>query len=126
MRVVTTTLGLGLVAAVFASPAAALTITNNDSDKVTINVIVDGKGTEQSIEPGASVEPVCEKGCVVELDSGDQYELKGDEEASIEGGILFFDAAPEVPESEYPNVDVPDPDQPAPDANAPGGQPQDQ
>jgi len=126
MRVVTTILGLGLVAAAFASPAAALTITNNDSDKVTINVIVDGKGAEQSIEPGTSVEPACEKGCVIELDSGDQYEMKGDEEASIEGGILFFDAAPEVPESEYPNVDVPDPDQPAPDANAPGGQPQDQ
>jgi len=125
MRVVTI-FGLSLVAAFFASPAAALTITNNDPDKVTINVIVDGKGTEQSIAPSASVEPACEKGCVIELDSGDQYEMKGDEEASIEGGILFFDAAPEVPESEYPNVDVPDPDQPAPDAGAPAEAPQDE
>jgi hypothetical protein len=125
MRVVNI-LGLGVVAAVFASPAAALTITNNDPDKVTINVIVDGKGTEQSIEPGASVEPACEKGCVIELDSGDQYEVKGDEEASIEGGVLFFDVLPEVPESEYPNVDVPDPDQPAPDAGAPAEAPQDE
>jgi hypothetical protein len=125
MRVVTI-FGLGLVAGVFASPAAALTITNNDPDKVTINVILDGKGTEQSIAPGASVEPACEKGCVIELDSGDQYEMKGDEEASIEGGILFVDAAPEVPESEYPNVDVPDPDQPAPDVGAPAGEPQDE
>jgi hypothetical protein len=124
MRVVNI-LGLGLVAAVFASPAAALTITNNDPDKVTINVIIDGKGTKQSIEPGASVEPACEKGCVIELESGEQYEVKGDEQASIDEGVLFFDVLPEVPESEYPNVDVPDPDQPAPDGGAPAEEPQD-
>jgi hypothetical protein len=125
MRVVNI-FGLGLVAAVFASPAVALTITNNDSDATTVKVIVDGEGTEQSIEPGASVEPACDKGCVIELDNGDQYEMKGDEEASIEEGVLFFDAAPEVPESEYPDVDVPDPDQPMPDSDAPSDETQDQ
>jgi len=125
MRVVNI-FGLGLVAAVFASPAVALTITNNDSDATTIKVIVDGEGAEQSIEPGASVEPACDKGCVIELDNGDQYEMKGDEEASIEEGVLFFDAAPEVPESEYPDVDVPDPDQPMPDSDAPSDETQDQ
>jgi len=124
MRVVNV-FGLGLVAAVFASPAVALTITNNDPDAVTINVIVDGEGTKQSIEPGASVEPACEKGCVIELESGDQYEVKGDEQASIEAGILFFDEVPNIPEDEYPDVDVPDPDQPAPDADAPPDAPQD-
>jgi len=125
MRVVNV-FGLGLVAAVFTSPAAALTITNNDPDAVTINVIVDSKGTEQSIEPGASVEPACEKGCVIELESGEQYEMAGDEQASIEAGILFFDEVPGVPEEEYPDVDVPDPDQPAPDSDAPAGEPQDE
>jgi hypothetical protein len=118
--------GLGLVASVFASPAAALTITNNDPDPITINVVVDGESTEQSIEPGASVEPACEKGCVVELDSGDQYEMNGDEEASIEAGILFFDAVPGIPEEEYPDVEVPDPDQPMPEADAPADAPQDE
>ena len=117
-------LGLGLVAALFASPAAALTVTNNDPDAVTINVIVDGEGTEQSIEPGASVEPACEKGCVIELESGDQYEMKGDEEASIEDGALYVDEAPGVPEDEYPNVDTPDSDQP--DSDAPADAPQDE
>lgn len=125
MRVVNV-FGLGLVAAVFASPAAALTITNNDPDAVTIKVIVDGDSKEQSIEPGASVEPACEKGCVVELESGDQYEVKGDEQASIEAGILFFDEAPAVPEEDYPNVDVPDPDQAMPDTDAPAEEPQDE
>lgn len=117
-------LGLGLVAALFASPAAALTVTNNDSDAVTINVIVDGEGTEQSIEPGASVEPACEKGCVIELESGDQYEMKGDEDASIEDGALYVDEAPGVPEDEYPNVDTPDSDQP--ESDAPADAPQDE
>ncbi len=104
--------GLGLLTTVFALPAEALTITNADPEATTVTVIVDGDGTEFAIEPGASVEPPCDNGCFVELDSGEQYEMQGGETATIDGGILFIDSAPEIPEDEYPDVDVPDPDQP--------------
>ncbi|MGH6803957.1 MAG: hypothetical protein ACREC3_11415, partial [Methyloceanibacter sp.] len=33
-------------------------------------------------------------GCTVELENGENYEMKGDEEVSIEGGVIFVDAVP--------------------------------
>ena len=104
--------GLGLLTAVLTFPASALTITNGDQEATTVTVIVNGEGSEQAIEPGASVEPACDNGCTVELDSGEQYQMQGKETATIDGGVLFIDSAPDIPEEDYPDVDVPDPDQP--------------
>ena len=85
------------------------------SGRLSLNLIVDGEGTEHALEPEASVEPACEAGCIVELETGEQYEMQGAETATIDGGILFIDSAPEIPEDQYPEVDVPDPDRRRPE-----------
>jgi hypothetical protein len=105
-------LGLGLMAALFTFPAEALTITNTDSNPATIKVIIGNDSKEMTIEPDAKVEPACDKGCIVELDNGDQYQMQGGEEASIEGGMLFYDSVPGADDEDYPDVDVTNPDGP--------------
>jgi hypothetical protein len=77
----------------FAVPAEALTITNSDADSHKITVKVGGDAKELTIAPQTEVDPPCDKGCTVELESGEQYEMQGGEQASIEDGVLFVDAA---------------------------------
>lgn len=91
-------LGLGLLGVLFALPAKALTISNTDSDSRTITVTINGDSKELTVEPQAEVDAPCDKGCTVGLESGEQYELKGDESASIEDGTLFVDSAPSAEE----------------------------
>jgi hypothetical protein len=85
---------VGVLTMLFAAPAEALTITNSDADSHKITVKVGGDAKELTIKPQTEVDPPCDKGCTVELESGEQYELKGGEQASIEDGVLFVDAAP--------------------------------
>ena len=93
-------LSLGVAGALFAPPAQALTISNTDADSRTITVTVNGDSKELTIEPQAQVDAPCDKGCTVGLDSGEQYEMKGDESAAIEDGTLFVDSAPSAQEHE--------------------------
>ena len=93
MRIVTF-LGLGVLGMLVASPAEALTISNTDPDPHTITVKTGGDSTELTIAPDTAVDPPCQSGCTVELDNGEQYEMKGGEDASIEGGTMFVDTAP--------------------------------
>ena len=87
-------LGLGAVGALFALPAQALTISNIDADAHTITVTVNGDSKKLTIQPQAKVEAPCDKGCTVVLDGGEQYEMKGNEWASIDDDTLFVDSAP--------------------------------
>jgi hypothetical protein len=87
-------LSFGAFAALLALPAEALTISNTDVDSHTITVTTNGDNKELTVEPQAEVDAPCDKGCTIGLDSGEQYEMKGDESASIEGGTLFVDSAP--------------------------------
>ena len=93
-------LSLGVAGALFALPAQALTISNTDADSHAITVTVNGDSKELTIEPQAQVDAPCDKGCTVALDSGEEYEMKGDESASIEDGTLFVDSAPSAQEHE--------------------------
>lgn len=88
-------LGLGVLGMLLAPPAQALTISNTDTDSHTITVKTGGDSTELVVEPDKVVEAPCASGCTVELENGEQYEMKGGEEVSIEGGIMFVDAVPE-------------------------------
>ena len=87
-------LGLGVLGFLIALPAQALTISNTDPKAHTVTVKTGSDSAKLTIESAASAEPACQSGCTVVLENGEQYELKGDEEASIEGGTLFVDAAP--------------------------------
>ncbi len=84
---------VGVLTMLFAVPAEALTITNSDADSHKITVKVGGDAKELTIAPQTEVDPPCDKGCTVELESGEQYEMQGGEQASIEDGVLFVDAA---------------------------------
>ena len=87
-------LGLGVLGMFFALPAQALTISNTDPDPHTVTVKTGSDSTELTIAPETAVEPPCQSGCTIELENGEQYEMKGGEEASIESGVIFVDAAP--------------------------------
>jgi hypothetical protein len=87
-------LGLGVLGMFFAVPAEALTITNTDPDPHTITVKTGGDSKDFKIEPQTAVDPPCDKGCTVELESGEQYEMQGGEEVSIEDGVIFVDSTP--------------------------------
>jgi hypothetical protein len=91
----------------FALPAKALTISNTDSDSHTITVTINGDSKDLTVEPQAEVDPPCDKGCTVGLESGEQYEMKGDESASIEDGTLFVDSAPSAEEDDGTDVGQP-------------------
>jgi len=97
MRTVTV-LGLGLLGLICAFPAQALTISNTDSDPHTVTVTAGSDSAEFTIEPQAAVEPPCEPSCMIELESGEQYEMAGSEELTIEDGNIFVDAAPGLQE----------------------------
>jgi hypothetical protein len=91
---IATVLGLGVLGILLAAPAQALTISNTDDDSHTITVKTGGDSTELVIEPQKAVQAPCASGCTVELENGEQYEMNGGEEVSIEGGIIFVDAIP--------------------------------
>jgi hypothetical protein len=112
MRIVTI-LGLGVLGLFFALPAQALTISNTDPDPHTITVKTASDSKELTIEPEAAVEPPCDSGCTVELENGEQYEMKGNEEVSIEGGTIFVDAAPGAAGDDDNAAAGADPDQPS-------------
>ena len=86
--------GLGVLGIFLAPPAQALTISNADPDTHTITVKTGGDSTELVVEPDKSVAAPCASGCTVLLENGEKYEMKGGEEVSIEGGIIFVDAVP--------------------------------
>jgi hypothetical protein len=91
---IATILGLGVLGMLFTLPAQALTISNTDPDPHTVTVKTGGDSTELIVEPQMAVEAPCAAGCTVELENGELYDMKGGEEVSIEGGVIFVDAVP--------------------------------
>ena len=109
--------GLGVLAMFFALSAQALTISNADPDPHTITVTVGGDSKELTIEPDTEIDAPCDKGCKIELESGEQYDLQGGETVSIEGGVIFLDSAPGLEDGDGPAAGVPDePSDAEPDA----------
>jgi hypothetical protein len=92
---IATVLGLGVLGMFLAPPAQALIISNIDPEAHTITVKAGSDSTKLVVEPNKAVEPACASGCTIELENSEQYEMKGGEEVSIEGGIMFVDAVPE-------------------------------
>ena len=90
-----TVLGLGVLGMLIASPAQALTISNTDPKPHTVKIKTGGDSAELTIAPAAAAEPACQAGCTVVLENGEQYEMKGKEEVSIDGGVIFVDAVPQ-------------------------------
>jgi hypothetical protein len=86
-------------------PAQALTISNIDPKPHKVTVVAGGSSSELTVEAGKQVDAACSDGCKVKLESGDEYELKGGETVSIEGGVLFVDHSPDADVKDLPNID---------------------
>jgi hypothetical protein len=102
---------LGAMILLFSDPALALTVSNVDAKPYKITVISGGASNEVTVEPEKQVEPACSGGCKVKLESGDEYQLKGEETVSLEDGALFVDHSPDADVKDIPNID---PDAPPP------------
>jgi hypothetical protein len=87
-------LGLSVLGLFMAFPAQALTISNTDAKPHTLTVKAGSDSKELTIEPQKSAEPACEPSCTIVIENGEQYELQGGEEVSIEDGVVFVDAVP--------------------------------
>lgn len=92
---IATILGLGVLGMILAAPAQALTISNTDDKSHTVTIKTAGDSSELVVEPQKAIEAPCASGCTVELENGEKYEMKGGEEVSIEGGVIFVDTVPE-------------------------------
>jgi hypothetical protein len=105
----------------FASPALALTISNADADPHTVTVTAGADSKEVTVAPDQQVDAGCAEGCKVKLENGEEYDLKGPEQVSIEGGVMFVDHSPDADDEDVPDID-PDAETTAPNEAAPSDQ----
>ena len=82
----------------FPSAAYALSITNHDDHDHKVTIVEGGVNKDQVLKPEATIEGVCDKGCVIRLNDSedDEYELEGNEVVSIEDGYLYYDGPGET------------------------------
>jgi len=116
----TSILGLSVLGILLAHPAEALTISNTDPDAHTVTMTVGGKSEQLTVEPQKEVQPPCAQGCMIEL-SGEQHEMQGGEEVSIEDGTLFVDTIPGMDDGEGADDGASAPDAPTEAPATPDG-----
>jgi hypothetical protein len=86
-----------LSVALIGSPGAfASSITNRDNTDQKVSVIEGNAAADHVLRPSATLKGICSRGCVIRLNDSrkDEYELKGSEVVSIEGGYLYYDGPP--------------------------------
>lgn len=96
---------LGALGLLYSGEAQALTITNMDAKSRTVTVTAGSDSKQLTIEATKDADASCDGGCKIKLDSGDEYEFKGGEKVSIEGGVLFVDSSPDASTDGIPSVD---------------------
>ena len=92
---------LSMIIALFTTAAAAVTVKNLDETEQTVTVVEGSVPQDLIVKPGASLEGICLKGCLIRLNGNTQepYELEGTEVTTIEKGQLWGeDQEPPVPE----------------------------
>src|SRR4030042_353937 len=83
-------------------PVQAPTISNIDPKPHKVTVIAGGSSNELTVEPEKQVDAACSGGCKVKLENGDEYELKGGETVSVDGGMMFVDHSPDADLKDIP------------------------
>ena len=75
----------------FTTAALAVTVKNLDGTEYTVTVVEGSKPQDLTVKPGASLEGICLKGCLIRLNGNtvDPYELEGTEVTTIEKGQLW-------------------------------------
>lgn len=92
---------LSLTLSLSSTAAFAVTVRNLDQTEYKVTVIEGPSPQDLSVKPGASLEGICLKGCLIRLNGNtqDPYELDGTEVTTIEKGLLWGeDQQPPVPE----------------------------
>jgi hypothetical protein len=89
----------------FAAPASALTISNADPAAHTITVTAGSDSKEITVAPAQQVDATCPDGCKVKLENGEEYDLKGTEQVSIEDGVIFVDNVSGNDDDNFPDID---------------------
>jgi hypothetical protein len=82
----------GALALVLAWPAQAMTLTNRDATDLMVKITDSGDGADQDLLLAANetIEDVCENGCTLILEDGQQADFNGDEDVYIEGGRFII------------------------------------
>jgi hypothetical protein len=75
----------------FGGAAIAANLTNYDEAEQTVVIVENGTETSVSVGPEKTVEDICNSGCTIRLSNGAEYELNGNEIASIEQEQLYID-----------------------------------
>jgi hypothetical protein len=85
-----------IVALIWIPNACASAITNRDGKDHKVSVIEGNAAADHILRPSASLEGVCNNGCVIRLNDNakDEYELQGSDVVSIEDGYLYYDGPP--------------------------------
>jgi len=83
------------------SDTDAATLTNRDDKDYKVTITEGEAKQERVLKPAASLEGICQKGCIIRLNDSenDEYELDGTEVVSIEDGNLYYDG-PDQPAGE--------------------------
>ena len=89
------------IALIWAQPAFAVTLSNNDSKVYKVTVTFKAKSEDHQLAPGKRLVGFCKSGCVIRLNgsAADEYELEGTERVSIESGLVYYDGEEIVPSS---------------------------
>jgi hypothetical protein len=84
--------------AVLTGEADAASLGNRDEKDRKVTIVEPSGSKEHVLKPGAVLQGICAKGCVVRLGEGTdhEYELEGNEIVSVENGYLYFEG-PETP-----------------------------
>jgi hypothetical protein len=105
MRLIVGIAALGVLVLAGSGPARALTISNIDPKPHTVTVTAGSESKDLTVEPSKDVDADCASGCKVKLENGEQYEFRGDEAVSIEGGVIFIDHSPSMEKADVPDID---------------------
>lgn len=94
--------------------ARAVSLTNRDDTDRKVTVVEGEARQDHVIKPGGTLDGICRKGCLVQLDDGadEPYELEGPEVTWIEGGVLLEEQLDDT--SEPPSGDADQRSQPSP------------
>jgi hypothetical protein len=82
-----------VAASFFTDVAAAVSLSNHDERDHKVTIVEGESSKDHILKPAATLDGVCEKGCVIRLNDNenDEYELEGNEIVSIEDGYLYYD-----------------------------------
>jgi hypothetical protein len=77
------------------SAASSATIANRGDKEVKLTITEDASVKNAVLPVGKVIGGVCQKSCIIRLNDNvnDEYELKGSESVSVEGGFLYYDSS---------------------------------